>query len=371
VGPSPVPLIESQAEDHFELAPCGYLLLAADGHVTRVNTILTHWLQMRADDIVDRPFRNLLTVPGRILYETNIAPLLRLQGGFEEVALDLIRGDDKMPVLLNAVAQEDELGNLLGVRMTLVRAQERRGYERDLQGREAAAMRMLHDAQAASELREQFIAVLGHDLRNPLASVSSGVRLLQRSPSKERADQIAAMMQASVLRMSALIENVLDFARGRLGGGISLQRAPADLEAAIAQVVDELRSAHPSRTFDTNYSLPPLVDCDAARMSQMLSNLIGNACTHGDHATSVVVGASVGKGGLEIFVANGGAQIPGDKLQSLFKPFSREPGSAPVQGLGLGLYIASEIARSHGGTLEASSSERETRFTFRMPLALA
>jgi signal transduction histidine kinase len=231
--------------------------------------------------------------------------------------------------------------------------------------------RALLDALGASDLREQFIAVLGHDLRNPLASVSSGVRLLQRNPSKEKADQIAAMMHASVLRMSGLIENILDFARGRLGGGIGLQRGPTDLELAIRQVVDELRSAHPDRRIEERYALPPLVDCDGLRMSQMVSNLVGNACTHSDEGTTIVVSASVLGVDLEIFVANGGAPIPKSKLMTLFKPFSRERGSAPVQGLGLGLYIASEIATSHGGLLTVDSSASETRFTFKMPLAMA
>jgi signal transduction histidine kinase len=226
----------------------------------------------------------------------------------------------------------------------------------------------LLDALGASDLREQFIAVLGHDLRNPLASVSSGVRLLQRNPSKEKADQIAAMMHASVLRMSGLIENVLDFARGRLSGGISLHRGPADLEAAIRQVVDELRTAHPNRRIDEHYALPPLVDCDVTRMSQLVSNLVGKACTHSDPETFVAVNASETGASLEIFVANGGAPIPESKLATLFKPFSRERGSSPVKGLGLGLFIASEIATSHGGSLTADSSS-ETRFTFRMPLA--
>jgi sigma-B regulation protein RsbU (phosphoserine phosphatase) len=359
-------------EDLFENAPCGYLAIGSDGRIVRANATIARWIGVDGRSLANTPFRDLLSVPSRILYETNVAPLLRLQGRFEDVALDLLTGEsDKLVVLANALERRDADGGLIALRLTMVRAEERRGYERALQTREAVALEQLLAEQSASELREQFIAVLGHDLRNPLAAVSSGVRLLQRDPSKERADQIATMMHASVLRMSGLIENVLDLARGRLGGGISLQRAPMDLESAITQAVEELRSAHPERNIEDRYDLPSLVDCDAPRMSQLVSNLVGNACTHGDSGTSVTVAAWLDGEVLEISVANGGKPIPDSQMETLFKPFSREPGSAPVKGLGLGLFIASQIAKSHGGTLTAASSARETKFTFRMPLASA
>mgnify|MGYP002385169961 CR=1 FL=1 len=346
--------------------------MSPDGAIIRANITFARWLGVTPSELIGRRFRDLLSVAGRIFYETNFAPLLRLRGGFEEVALDLVKADGgKLPILVNASERRDADDALVEVRVVAVRATERRGYERDLQDREAAAVQRLADEQAISTLREQFIAVLGHDLRNPLSSVSSGVRLLMRDPSREKAERIAAMMHASVLRMSGMIENVLDFARGRLGGGISLQRGPADLETTLLQVVDELRTAHPERQIDLTYSLPELVDCDAPRMSQLISNLVGNACTHGDPATFVAVDAFAEEGLLEVSVANGGARIPEHKLQALFEPFSHEPGSAPRQGLGLGLFISSQIAKSHGGVLTVSSSDTETRFTFRMPLASA
>jgi sigma-B regulation protein RsbU (phosphoserine phosphatase) len=168
-----------------------------------------------------------------------------------------------------------------------------------------------------------------------------------------------------------MIENVLDFARGRLGGGISLQRAPADLEATIRHVTAELRAANPGRAISETYDLPPLIDCDASRISQLISNLVGNSITHGDPATFVAVESFVEQDELEIAVTNGGVPIPTDKMKTLFEPFSYEVGSTPRKGLGLGLFIASQIAKSHGGTLTASSTSTETRFTFRMPSATA
>ena len=136
-------------------------------------------------------------------------------------------------------------------------------------------------------------------------------------------------------------------------------------------MVDELRAAYPERSIDVQSAVPALVYCDGPRMAQLLSNLVGNACAHGDPATPVTVNASVMEQALELSVANHGVPIPEVKMRTLFEPFSRQPGSAPAPGLGLGLFIASEIAVAHGGTLTANSSINETRFTFRMPLALA
>ena len=137
------------------------------------------------------------------------------------------------------------------------------------------------------------------------------------------------------------------------------------------QAAAELRAAHPGRVIDEAYRLPPLIDCDAPRLSQLVSNLVGNAIAHGDPATFVRLEASTTETELEIAVSNGGDPIPDSKMKSLFEPFSHEAGSTPRKGLGLGLFIASQIASSHGGVLTVSSSVSETRFTFRMPLATA
>jgi len=218
-----------------------------------------------------------------------------------------------------------------------------------------------------SELREQFIAVLGHDLRNPLASISAGVRLLSKEAQSEKAKTVVQLMQASVDRMAGLIDNVLDFARARLGGGWRLHLEELNIEPVIAQVVEETRSALPDRQIESIVRAPQPVNCDRVRISQLLSNLIGNAMSHGEATTPVRVEASTSDGMFELSVSNGGKQIAPDALARLFMPFVRGE-HVSEKGLGLGLYIASEIAKAHGGALTASSSPVETRFTFRMPL---
>jgi signal transduction histidine kinase len=223
----------------------------------------------------------------------------------------------------------------------------------------------------AGELREQFIAVVGHDLRNPLASVQAGVNLLRRKPPEERALLILDQMQNSIDRMAALIGNILDFARGRLGGGISLYLKQVDIGPVMNQVIDELASTHPNRVIDAACFVDVSVECDPDRIGQLLSNLIGNAITHGSPDQPIAVRCEATEDDLVISVANGGDEIPLAARAQLFHPFSRGKVGGNREGLGLGLYIASKIAAAHGGQITVASSPVETRFTFRMPLANA
>ena len=217
-------------------------------------------------------------------------------------------------------------------------------------------------------MREQFIAVLGHDLRNPLASIAAGARLMLKANTPEDAVRLEAMMQSSVGRMAKMIESVMDLARGRLGGGISLSKTITAIEPVLDQVVAELAAAHPEREIETEFELEIPVFCDANRIAQLFSNLLGNAISHGAPDRPVRVHATATGGVFELSVANGGAPIPEDARRRLFQPFYRGEAHLPSQGLGLGLYIAGEIAKAHGGTIKVDSSEAETRFTFRMPL---
>jgi signal transduction histidine kinase len=168
--------------------------------------------------------------------------------------------------------------------------------------------------------------------------------------------------------MSALIDNVLDFARGRLGSGIALKRSPQSLEPVLNHVIAELRASSPERTIEARFDLTQQVDCDGGRIGQLFSNLLGNSITHGTAASPVRVHATTPGGEFQLSVANSGDPIPPEALERLFQPFYRVSAQDSRQGLGLGLYIASEIARAHGGTITVASSPQETSFTFRMPL---
>jgi signal transduction histidine kinase len=229
----------------------------------------------------------------------------------------------------------------------------------------------LSDERARSELREQFIAILGHDLRNPLQAVLASSEMLQRkSDNADLVKQLSGRIKANAKRMSALIGDVLDFARGRLGGGISIAVDQAgDITTGLEQVVKELQDGHPGREVLLDSNVRRSVRCDLGRMQQVASNLIANALTHGAADMPVRVTALTDDEHFVLEVWNGGKPIPPDSLSKIFEPFWRNSTSASRQGLGLGLHICSQIVHAHNGQLEVASSAADgTTFTVRLPL---
>ncbi|MDB5511532.1 MAG: histidine kinase [Enterovirga sp.] len=240
----------------------------------------------------------------------------------------------------------------------------------DAQQRLETSAAVLNDERHTAELREQFIAVLGHDLRNPLAAIDAGTQILAKEARTERSRTVAPRVRRSVERMARLIDDVLDFARGRLGGGIPVElMGEVEFGPILGQVVDELRASHPDRLIEKDAGGVGRLRCDPGRIGQLLSNLVANALTHGSKDAPVRVLAAVAGESFELSVSNLGPPIPPDMVEHLFKPFVRATARPSQQGLGLGLYIASEIARAHGGRLDVVSTAQETRFTFRAPLA--
>ncbi|KIK88372.1 GAF domain-containing sensor histidine kinase [Pseudomonas sp. W15Feb9B] len=228
---------------------------------------------------------------------------------------------------------------------------------------------LLQERETA-ELREQFIAVLGHDLRNPLFAISAGAEMLLRKHPDPAIEVRVRNILGSAQRATRLVDDVLDFARGRLGKGIPANIQPcADLTEAVQQVVTEIRNVHPQRNIHASIGDLQGLPCDRARIAQLLSNLLANAVAHGDPEGDIEVIAQVDHGALMLAVKNQG-HIPEAVLPHLFQPYSRPSASTPQAGLGLGLYIASQIAQSHGGHLHvASTAQSGTLFTFSLPTA--
>ncbi|MXV17058.1 GAF domain-containing sensor histidine kinase [Hufsiella ginkgonis] len=224
----------------------------------------------------------------------------------------------------------------------------------------------LSEELKSAELREQFIAILGHDLRNPVGAVGNAAQLLLRMPLDERAQRLVHIIQDSSYRMRGMIENVLDFARGRLGGGIALDISAQDLDKILNEVIMEMAVIWPDREVRSELNFDRPVNCDGGRIAQLFANLLGNALSHGSTEGPVVVRTRVDGGDLVLSVINSGDKIPEHALARLFHPFSRGTHKPGQQGLGLGLFIASEIASAHRGSLEVRSTEEETCFTLRM-----
>ncbi|WP_052469083.1 GAF domain-containing sensor histidine kinase [Pseudomonas massiliensis] len=215
----------------------------------------------------------------------------------------------------------------------------------------------LVDATEAGVLREQFVAVLGHDLRTPLSAVRLSAELLEARVNEPRSVKMVRAIRQSALRMSSLIEDVLDFARGKLGGGIPVKPVLTDdLQEQFEAVLMELRVVHPHAQILETLHIPTGLYCDPNRLGQLLSNLVGNAITHGAKGTPVKVRVNTVGQNLMLSVHNSGPAIPAEVLPSLFQPFKRPELGHREDGLGLGLYISNEICVGHHGTLHVTSS---------------
>jgi len=216
--------------------------------------------------------------------------------------------------------------------------------------------------------RDQFIGVLSHDLRAPLAAVTTGAALLALSEDHpERRARVVTRILNSAQRMERMIGDLLDLTRARLGGTIPIKRRQTDLKELCDEVILESSTARPEAALRFNTTGNLVGNWDADRLAQAVSNLVGNAIQYGDR-TPVTLTAEEANGAVLLAVHNGGAPIPPDVMQSIFEPLARGSGDGGAHSIGLGLYIARAIVSAHGGEIGVrSSSDQGTTFTVRLP----
>lgn len=230
--------------------------------------------------------------------------------------------------------------------------------------------RELQERTETLRLNEMFIAVLGHDLRNPLHAMMLSAHGIHRVSTEEKVKQAATRIVSSGNRMSRMIEDLLDLARGRLAGGIQIVREPLDLAGVVGRVVRESQAAMPGRAIEVRQQGSDFGgEWDGGRLAQVASNLISNALQYGDPAEPVCVELD-GRDPewVEMVVSNAG-NIPAELLPHLFDPFRGRSGPGRrSDGLGLGLYIVKELVVAHEGRVDVTSNPGDrTRFTIRLP----
>ena len=217
-----------------------------------------------------------------------------------------------------------------------------------------------------------FIGILGHDIRNPLGTIVMSAEILARSP--QTPQKVVTTIINSAVRINGLIEQVVDFTRAQSNGAMSIHRVPGDLRDHVVKIVHETQARIQSLKVDLRKRGNFIGSWDEGRIGQLISNLLENAARYGDPSRPVTVEMWSDARDVSVSVHNFGPAIREDDLSRIFEPLARgaaiESGAARREpaGLGLGLYICREIARSHGGTLVVKSGpEVGTTFTVRMP----
>lgn len=239
----------------------------------------------------------------------------------------------------------------------------------ELHRRSQALAHELQERTAALRVNEMFMAVLSHDLRTPLMSMMAAASVLKRQPDTARVGTLAESMLSSGQRMGRMIEDLLDVTRIRHVGGLALKLQTANWQDVVQRTLEEMHTGFPDRRIDTTLEGDLVGFWDAERLCQIMVNLVGNAVQHGDGAQPVLIDVDGRQSGqVTIAVTNNGVTIPPELLPNLFNPFrggERPPGRH--QGLGLGLFIAQQLVRAHGGVIDVQSKDSTTRFCIRLP----
>ena len=227
--------------------------------------------------------------------------------------------------------------------------------------------------QDLDKSKEMFLAILGHDLRNPIGAVLTSAKfMLETKDLEEPHLTLTSRIVSATTRMNQMVGALLDFTRSRLGGGIPITPANMNMGKLVHDVVNEVMAANPDRKIQVNARGALKGEWDCARITQVLTNLIGNALEHGSERGAVDIDVQGTDDEITIAVHNRGVPIPEDQLDGIFNAMKMQTATAKSKGssanLGLGLYIADRIVHAHKGTIQVESSEeRGTTFTVHLP----
>ena len=367
--------LEESAEDLYEHAPCAYLSTLPDGTILRVNETFLEWTgTTRAAVLENVRFASLLTIGSRIYYETHVAPLLRMQAAVGELALDVVRADGRiLPVLLNARQKRDADGAPLVNRITLIDATDRRRYERELLLARRRAEQIARD-------KADLVAMLSHDIRNPLNAVMGVVQLLERSDLGEGPQRLVRLLKSSSENMLNLVNHVLELSRAE-SGSFALTETPFSIRSLALDVVAEFEAVARQKGIALHSAIddavPPVVLGDPVAIRQILTNLVANAVKFTPAGSVAVTVAarevSTDAATLEVAVSDTGIGIAPEVVDRIFNEFTQANYETGVRfgGSGLGLTITRRLLGLYGSRVEVQSAPGEgSTFSFTLRLSV-
>jgi PAS domain S-box-containing protein len=368
-------LLEESLAELYEHSPSGYLTTLPDGTIVKLNETLAGWLGLSKAELIGTRLQDRLTLPGRVYFETHVAPLLRMQGEASEIALDLRCRDERvLPALVNCVARVSVSGVAQGYRITVFNATERRRYEREL----LLARRRAEDA---SRMKSDLLGMLGHDIRTPLSSIMNVARLLERTGSSEQQRGLIEILNRSSEGLLDLINDILDYSRLE-AGKLPIEERPFAVRAMVQNLLAGFCAKAAERNLELAHrvddALPWLLYGDSVKISQVLMNLVGNALKFtnfgGVKVEVRLLEADASHATVEFVVSDSGIGIEHEQLRNIFEEFTQANAEIGLKygGTGLGLAISRKLLALFGSEMRVESKPGAgSSFSFQMKLRIA
>lgn len=366
-------LLTESAEDLYDHAPCGYFSTLPDGTFARVNQTFLAWIGRSREELVGRKrFQDLLTLAGKIFHETHYAPLLRMQGAINEVAFDLVgREGQTLPVLVNTVQKRGPAGEPLLNRTTVFNATDRRAYEREL-------LLARRTAEQAAEAKARLLAVISHEIRSPLSTITTLTELLHQTRVDDRQEKHLRRLKSASQHLVELVNDLLDYSKLE-AGKMPLDRREFSLRELLESVGQRLQSRADQKNlpllFEIDEGLPERLLGDPLKLNQVLTNLIGNAIKFTEQGfvrvSVTVIERHPNAVSVQVAVQDTGIGIPPDRLPDIFEEFTQASPDimAKFGGTGLGLTISRKLMRLFGSDIDVESTPGQgSTFSFRLRL---
>jgi PAS domain S-box-containing protein len=374
----------------YEHAACALLATSADGTILRANATTCQWLGYQQDELVGRVrIQELLTIGARVFHQTHCAPILQMQGSIAEVQVEMRHRDQtRLPMLINIVRRRH--GDAVFDQWALFMAADRHSYERQLLaarkaaeaalearlGAEAQLQALNAELSLADRRKDEFLATLSHELRNPLAPMRSALEVLKLTAASDRAALgILGVFDRQLHHMTHLVDDLMEISRVTQGR-MELRRAPIDLTDIVRAAASDASEVVAAGAHTLSVELPDgplIVDGDATRLTQVLVNLLTNAAKYTPDGGRIRLRAQREGSEALVAVCDTGIGIPAQSLGSIFEMFSQlKPALDRSQGgLGIGLALVRGIVDLHGGAISASSEGvgQGSEFTVRLPLS--
>jgi PAS domain S-box-containing protein len=376
-------LLEESAAELLNEVPCGYLATLPDGRIIQVNDMFLKWTGHTREELLSgKQLKDLFTLPGRIYHDTHIGPLLQMQGHVREVAFDLVCATKTvLPVFLSCVQKKGPDGSVVLVRVMVFAATDRRQYERELlEARRIADQATLteraarEESERANRAKDEFMALVSHELRAPLSAILGWSQLLKRKAAgNTEVEHGLEVIERNTRLQARLVDDLLDMSR-ILSGKLRLDVQRVDLASVIEAALETTRPAAEARAVRLQKVLDPavVVSGDPARLQQVFWNLLSNAVKFTPGQGHVRIVMERVNSHVEVSVIDSGQGMTAEFLRHAFERFRQSDSKSAREsgGLGLGLSIVKNVTEMHGGSVEAHSEGegRGSTFVVKLPI---